>query len=178
MAGGGVSGVAAQPFVGLHRVPSTILPETAAPVLLSRHAVDRLPETPGLMMAIVACCLGTMPMSAWHRSVRIPVIALTAAWLRRPRLGRLLLLGAQDHSPAAGLMTYERVRPARNPRPAAFFPAACGGSSRRLRFKNAARSGPPLPLRPFGFSRAGRAHHGPPSQGNGPRATSKMETLK
>lgn len=60
----------------------------------------------------------------------------------------------------------DQARP--KPSPAAFFPAACGGFLAPLRFKKAARAGPPLSLRPSRFRRSGRAHHGPPSQGNGP----------
>lgn len=126
---------------------------------------------------------GKLALWAWHDSAGTALERPqtcprpSSAWLPRPRLRDISFCSCEHHSPAAGLMTYGRIRPARNPRPAAFFPAACGGSSRPLRFKKAARSGPPLPLRPSGFSRPRRPHHGPPSQGNGPRREQK-ETFK
>lgn len=151
--------------------------QTAAPVRFQPRApADSSSKTPGQVVAIWRFVPGTIAL-ARRWSVRKPVLGQRSAWLPRPRLRDISFCSCEYHSPAAGLMTYGRIRPARNPRPAAFFPAACGGSSRPLRFKKAARSGPPLPLRPSGFSRPRRAHHGPPSQGNGPRREQK-ETFK
>lgn len=79
--------------------------------------------------------------------------------------------------PAAGLSTYGRIRPARNPRRQLFSPPPVAASSRRF----AAKKLPARVLRcrcgPVGFRRSGRAHHGPPSQGM-VLGDSKKETSK
>lgn len=123
--------------------------QTAAPVRFQpRVPADSSSKTPGQVVAIWRFVPGTIALArALERPQTCP--RLTSAWLPRPRLRDISFCSCEHHSPAAGLMTYGRIRPARNPRPAAFFPAACGGSSRPLRFKKAAarvlrcRCGPP-----------------------------------
>ncbi len=117
--------------------------------LLRRHAHGQL-------------CRSGMRRSA--QAVALPCLLLVASPVRGDRLRALF----KDHSPAAGLLTYGRIRPARNPRQQLFSPPPAAASSRRFASKK-------LPARvlrcrcgPVGFGRSGRAHHGPPSQGNGP----------
>lgn len=100
-------------------------------------------------------------------AARVPIVCC-AHPITRPVPTRL-----EGHSPAAGSLTYGRFQPARNPRHQLFSPPHDAASSRRFASKK-------LPARvlrcrcgPAGFARSGRAHHGPPSQGNGPRRQQK-----